>query len=181
MAVFTFLKKATPTTEVATALWAGVLDGPMTGGLAGSVSEENSLSHAAALDEAVYFLGFATDLTIHRVFERNGKREQALREAFLSHLRAYAVERRCSPCPVGDWLDDSNIWEIHSAGHDTGNALHHLSDRFDLYAAAMRRPSNRSLPVVGVLCALCDTLGISFVMLATSFFIAAPAGVITPA
>jgi hypothetical protein len=143
--MFAFFKPATPATEVANALWAQVLNSPMTRELAASASEDKSMPHSAALDEAVYFLGFAMDLTIHRVFERDATREQALREGFLEHLRAYATERRCPPCPSGDWLHDSDIWEIRSVGRDSGIALQHLSDRFDLYAAAMRRPPHRWL------------------------------------
>lgn len=169
--MFAFLKRATPVVDVGNALWAAVRDDPTTHQLAASLSEENSMPRAEALDEAVYFLSFATDLAIHRVFDSDARREHALRETFLDHLRGYAIERRCPPCPVGDWVGDSNIWEIHSPGRDDGDVLKNLSDRFDLYAAAMRRPPHRSLPVVGVFCAFCDTLAISFVMLATSFFI----------
>jgi hypothetical protein len=169
--MFAFLKRATPAVEVGKALWVTVRDGSTTRELAASLSEENSVSREAAFDEAVYFLSFATDLAIHTVFESDARRENALREAFLDHLRGYGIERHCPPCPAGDWVGDSNIWEIHSPGRDDGNVLQHLSDRFDLYAAAMRRPPHRSLPVVGVFCAFCDTLAISFVMLATSFFI----------
>ena len=169
--MFAFLKRATPATEVGDALWHGVLDGPMTHSLATSASKDNSLSHAEAFNEAVYFLSFATDLSIHRVFAGDARREHALREAFLDHVRDYATEGHCPPCPVGDWVADSNIWEIHARGPNHGDAVRHLSERFDLYAAAMRRPSHRSLPVVGIFCGFCGTIDISFVMLATSFFI----------
>jgi hypothetical protein len=145
--MFEFLKKgppATPAYEVATALWIhGVSDDPMMRGLAAAASEENSLSEAIVLDEAVYFMSFATDLTIHRVFKSDASVEHALREEFLDHVRGYARYQQCTPCPVGDWLADSNIWEIRSPGRDTGNPVQHLSDRFDLYAATMRRPSER--------------------------------------
>ena len=152
--MFEFLKKGPSATEVATALWIhGVSDDPMTRGLAAAASEENSLSEAIVLDEAVYFMSFATDLTIHRVFKSDASVEHALREEFLDHVRGYARYQQCTPCPVGHWLVDSNIWEIRSPGRDTGNPVQHLSDRFDLYAATMRRPSERgrSLPVVGIL------------------------------
>jgi hypothetical protein len=175
--MFEFLKKgpsATPAYEVATALWIhGVSDDPMTRGLAAAASEENSLSEAIVLDEAVYFMSFATDLTIHRVFKSDASVEHALREEFLDHVRGYARYQQITPCPVGDWLVDSNIWEIRSPGRDTGNPVQHLADRFDLYAATMRRPSERgrSLPVVGILCALCNTLDAVFMLTATEFFI----------
>jgi hypothetical protein len=172
--MFEFLKKgpsATPAYEVATALWIlGVSDGPMTRAIAEAASEENS---PIVFDEAVYFMSFATDLTIHRVFKSDASVEHALREEFLDHVRGYARYQQCTPCPVGDWLVDSNIWEIRSPGRDTGNPVQHLSDRFDLYAATMRRPSERgrSLPVVGILCALCNTLDAVFMLTATEFFI----------
>jgi hypothetical protein len=95
-----------------------------------------------------------------------------LRDCFLDRLRDYAVARRCTPCPIGDWVADSPNWHIHSPGRDTGDPLLHLDGRFDLYITAMRRPSQRVLPVVTVLAALCKTRNILiFTMLATSLFI----------
>jgi hypothetical protein len=176
--MFEFLKKnppATPAIEVANALWAveGVSNGPETRTLAEIASEGNSLSNTIVFDEAVYFMSFATDLTIHRVFKSDASLEHALREEFLDHVRGYARYQQCTPCPVGNWLADSNIWEIRSPGRDTGNPVQHLSDRFDLYAAAMPRASERgrSLPVVLVLCALCNTLDVAFVLAANQTFI----------
>jgi hypothetical protein len=162
---------ATPAKQVADAIWARVHDGEMTRDLAASASEHRSQSHAAAQDEAIYFLGFATDLTIHRVFQQQPTVESALRGSFLDRLRDYAIIRRCTPCPVGDWLLDSPTWQVHAPGRDTGDPLQHLSDRFELYVAAMRRPTQLFLPVVGVLCALCDTRDIIFATVTTKFFI----------
>ena len=104
--MFEFLKKGPSATEVATALWIhGVSDDPMTRGLAAAASEENSLSEAIVLDEAVYFMSFATDLTIHRVFKSDASVEHALREEFLDHVRGYARYQQCTPCPVGgSWI-----------------------------------------------------------------------------
>jgi hypothetical protein len=168
--MFEFLKKTTPAIEVANALWIhGVSDGSQTRALADMARKENSL----VFDEAVYFMSFATDLAIYRAFKSDARLEHALRKEFLDHVRGYAKYHKCTPCPVGDWLADSNIWEIQSPGHDTGNPLQHLSDRFDLYAAAMQRPSeqSQSLPVVLVLAALCDTRDIAFILPANSVFI----------
>jgi hypothetical protein len=123
------------------------------------------------LDEVVYFRGFATDLTIHRVFQHPSTTESALRESFLQRLRDYAIARGCTPCPVGDWLTDSPNWHPHSRGRDIGDPVQHLAERFDLYMAAMRRPTERVLPVVGALCGLCDTRDVSFALLATAAFV----------
>jgi hypothetical protein len=175
--MFTFFKKATPATpavEVANALWIhGVSDSPETRTLAAEASEGNSLSDTIVFDEAVYFMSFATDLTIHRVFKNDARLEHALRQEFLDHARGYARYQQCTPCPVGDWLADSNIWEIQSPGRETGNPVQHFLDRLILYAAAMERPweRGRSLPVVLVLCALCNMLDAVFVLAANEVFI----------
>jgi hypothetical protein len=168
--MFSFLKTATPAGQVADALWTEVRDGKMTRELAAAASEDGSPSDST-LDEIVYFRGFATDLTIHRVFQRPSAGEAALRGSFLQRVRDYAIVRRCTPCPAGNSLLDSADWQVHSPGSDTGDPLKHLSDRFDLYIAAMRRPAKHALPVVGVLCGLCDSRDISFVLLATSAFV----------
>jgi hypothetical protein len=168
--MFTLFTKVIPAADVADALWTEIRDGHMTRELAAAASEDRSHLNAA-LDEVVYFRGFATDLTIHRVFHQPSAGGSALRESFLQRLRDYAIARRCTPCPVGDWLADSADWQVHSPGRDTGDPLKHLSDRFDIYIAAVRRPSQHTLPVVGVLCGLCDTRDISFVLLATSAFV----------
>ena len=168
--MFTFFKAAAPAAELADALWTQVRDSDMTRELAAAASTESSHVETA-FDEVVYFRGFATDLTIHRVFQRPNADEAALRELFLQRLRDYAIARRCSPCPVGDWLADSSDWQVHLQGRDTGDPLKHLSDRFELYIGAMRRPAKHIVPVVGVLCGLCDTRDISFAMLATSAFV----------
>lgn len=165
-----FLKPAAPAVELADALWKEVRDGDATRQLAGTASEERS-QFEAAFDEIVYFRGFATDLTIHRVFQRPSVGESVLRELFLQRLRDYAISRRCTPCPVGEWQAENTIWHVQWPGRDTGNPLQHLSERFELYAGATRRPAERSLPVVTVLCGLCDTRGTSFVLPATSAFI----------
>ena len=168
--MFTFLKTATPAAEVADALWVEVRDGQITRELAAAASEDTAQSDVA-LDEVIYFRSFATDLTIHRVFQHQTALESALRDSFLQRLRDYAIARRCTPCPLGDWVADSPNWHIDRPGHDTGDPLQHLSDRFDLYVAAMRRPTERVLPVVGVLRGLCDARGVSFALLATSAFV----------
>ena len=168
--MFTFLKTAAPAEAVADALWTEVRDGDMTRELAAGASGDSARVDSA-LDEVVYFRGFATDLTIHRAFQRPSAGETTLRESFLQRLRDYAIARRCTPCPVGDWLAGSTDWQVNSPGLDTGDPLKHLSGRFDLYIAEMRRPATHALPVVGVLCGLCDTRDISFVLLATSAFV----------
>jgi hypothetical protein len=118
-------------------------------------------------------MGFATDLTIHRVFKSDPRLEHALREEFLDHVRGYARYQQCTPCPVEDWVaDNSNIWGIESPGRDTGDPALHFIDRLLLYAAAMERSWERSLPVAGVLCALCNKqFDIVFNMVATRVFI----------
>jgi hypothetical protein len=174
--MFEFLKKGPPVPayKVATALWAteGVSNGPMTRGLAAMASEGNSLPETVIFDEVVYFRSFTTDLTIHRVFKNDPSLEHALRQEFLDHVRGYARYQQCIPCPVGDWVGDSNIWEIQSPGRDTGNPVQHFMDRLLLYSAAMERSSERSLPVVGILCALCNQLDFVFNMSATECFAA---------
>jgi hypothetical protein len=177
--MFEFLKKgppATPAYEVANALWIhGVSDGPEVRMLAKLASEGNSLSETIVFDEAVYFMSFATDLTIHRVFKSDPRLEHALREEFLDHVRGYARYQQCMPCPVGDWLHaEGSIWEIHSPGRNTGDPALHFVDRLLLYAAAMERPwkEGRPMPLAGVLCALCNKqLSIVFNMAATRTFI----------
>ena len=176
--MFDFLKKgppATPAIEVANALWIhGVSpDSPDTRMLAELASEGNSLSETIVLDEAVYFMSFATDLTIHKVFQSDARLEHALREEFLDHVRGYARYQECTPCPVGDWLHaDSNPWEIHSPGRDTGNPVQHFLDRLFLYSAAMERSSERLLPVAGVFCSLCNNpFDAIFNLTATEVFI----------
>jgi len=164
--MFRLFEKATPVAEVADVLWTDVRDGQTTRGLASAASDS-----AAALDEVIYWRGFVTDLTIHRVLQHQSMVESALRDSFLQRLRDYAIARRCPPCPAGDWLADSPNWHVHSPGRDTGDPLQHLDHRFDLYIAAVRRPTDRFLPIVSVLCALCDTRDISFAMLATSAFV----------
>jgi hypothetical protein len=170
--MFTFLKTATPAAEVADALWTVVRDSELNRELAAVASEHRS-RFEEALDEVVYFRSFTTDLAIHRVFEHRTAEESALRESFLQRLRDYAIARRCAPCPDGDWLADIPIWHIHSPGRDTGDPLQHLSDRFDLYIAAMRRPrkAKGEPPVVGVLCGLCDARDIAFSTMATACFV----------
>jgi hypothetical protein len=168
--MFEFLKKTTPAIEVANALWIhGVSDGSQTRALADMARKENSL----VFDEAVYFMSFATDLAIYRAFKSDARLEHALRKEFLDHVRGYAKYHKCTPCPVGDWLADSNIWEIQSPGRETGNPVQHFLDRLILYAAAMERPweRGRSLPVVLVLCALCNMLDAVFVLAANEVFI----------
>jgi hypothetical protein len=172
--MFAFFQKATPAIEVANALWIhGVSDSPETRLLAETASEENSLSDTIIFDEAVYFMSFATDLAIHTVFKNDARRNHALRKEFLDHVRGYARYQQCTPCPVGDWLPDISFWEIKSPGRDTGNPVKHLSDRFDLYAEAMRRPSDesQSLPAVLVLSALCETRDIRFLLSANMAFV----------
>jgi hypothetical protein len=175
--MFEFLKKgppAMPAYEVATALWAieGVSNGPMTRQLAAWASEGNSLPETVLFDEAVYFMSFAADLTIHRVFKNDPSLEHALRQEFLDHVRGYARYQQCIPCPVGDWVGDSNIWEIQSPGRDTGDPAQHFIDRLLLYSAAMERSSERSLPVAGVFCGLCNNLDFVFNLSATECFAA---------
>src|SRR6266446_136292 len=99
--MFTLFSKATPAADVADALWTEVRDGDMTRELSAAASEDSSPLDAA-LDEVVYFRGFATDLTIHRVFQQPSAGGSAVRESFLQRLRDYAIARRCTPCPVGD-------------------------------------------------------------------------------
>ena len=50
--------------------------------------------------------------------------------------------------------------------------MQHFIDRLLLYSAAMERSSERSLPVVGILCALCNNLDIVFNLSATECFAA---------
>jgi hypothetical protein len=168
--MFTFFKRARPAQEIADVLWTEVRDGDMTREMAAAASEDRS-RFDLAVDEVVYFRSFAMDLTIHRVFQHDTAREAGLRESFLQRLRDYAIARRCAPCPVGDWITDSPNWHILSPGRDVGDPLQHLSDRFDLYLSAMQRPTDRFLPVVCVLCGLCDAHNISFMMLGTSCFV----------
>ena len=175
--MFEFFTKgppATPAYEVASVLWIHcVSDDPMTRWLAAEASEGNSLPETVVFDEAVYFMSFATDLTIHRVFKNDPSLEHTLRQEFLDHVRGYAKYQQCTPCPVGDWVGDSNIWEIRSPGRDTGNPVQHFLDRLLLYAAAMERPweQGRSMPVVFVFCALCNNLDIVFNLSATKCFV----------
>ena len=101
--MFDFLQKgppATPAYEVANALWIHFVspESSATRMLAEAASEANSLSERIVLDEAVYFMGFATDVTIHRVFKNDARLEHALREEFLDHVRGYARYQQCKPC-----------------------------------------------------------------------------------
>jgi hypothetical protein len=119
-------------------------------------------------------MGFATDVTIHRVFKNDARLEHALREEFLDHVRGYARYQQCKPCPIRYWRADSNICELQSPGRDTGGdpALHFV-DRLLLYAAAMEPcEQGKAHPVALVLSELCNTLDISFVMAASAIFIA---------
>jgi hypothetical protein len=169
--MFKFLKAATPAAQVADALWVEVRDGQMTRVLAGAASEESAPSDAV-LDEVIYFRSFVIDLTIHRVFQQQIALESALRDSFGQRLSDYAIARRCTPCPIGDWLfDNSARWEIHGPGRDAGDPLKHLSDRFDLYIAAMRRPTKLILPVVGVIAGLCRTWDMAFTLVASKAFV----------
>lgn len=169
--MFAFFKKALPTAEVANELWGGISGNHRVPELATSVLETTAQPDAAALGEIIYFLGFATDLTIHKVFQHQPGLEAGLHDSFLDRLRDYAIARHCTPCPIGDWVGDSPNWFIHSAGHDAGDPIQHLEQRFDLYRAAMRRPTHTVLPVIIVLAALCGARDILiFDMEATSLF-----------
>ena len=166
-----FFKKALPAAEVAKELWGRISGNHRVPELAASALETTAQPDAAALGEIIYFLGFATDLTIHQVFEHQPALEAALRDSFLDRLRDYAVARHCTPCPIGDWVGDSPNWHIHSSGRDAGDPIQHLEQRFDLYRAAMRRPTQTVLPVIIVLAALCGARDILiFDMEATSLF-----------
>ena len=108
--MFTFLQRATPAAKVADVLWTDVRDGHTTRGLVSAASDPGT-----ALDEVIYWRGFATDVTIHRVFQHQSVVESALRDSFLQRLRDYAIARGCTPCPVGDWLADSPNWHVPRA------------------------------------------------------------------
>lgn len=166
-----FFKKALPAAEVVNELWGRISGNHRVPELAASALETTAPPDAAAIGEIIYFLGFATDLTIHQVFQHQPALEAALHDSFLGRLRDYAVTRQCTPCPIGDWVGDSPNWHIHSPGPDTGDPIHHLEQRFDLYRAAMRRPTQTVLPVIIVLAALCRARDILiFDMEATSLF-----------
>ena len=97
--MFDFLQKgppATPAYEVANELWIHFVSPESSAPrmLVATASKVNSLSEAVVLDEAVYFMGFATDGTIHRVFKDDARLEHALREEFLDHVRGYARYRQ---------------------------------------------------------------------------------------
>jgi hypothetical protein len=169
--MFAFLKKAKPATEVANELWGGISGNHRVRELAASALETTARPNAAAIGEIIYFLGFATDLTIHRVFQHQPALEAALRDSFLDRLRDYAVAQQCTPCPIGDWVGDSPNWFIRLSSRDAGDPIQHLDQRFDLYKAAMRRPTQTVLPVIIVLAALCRARDILiFDMEATSLF-----------
>ncbi|HJZ65501.1 MAG TPA: hypothetical protein VKD70_14350 [Candidatus Acidoferrum sp.] len=169
--MFAFFKKAMPAAEVANELWGGISGNHRVLELAASALEATARPDAAALGEIIYFLGFATDLTIHRVFQHQPALEAALRDSFLDRLRDYAVARQCTPCPIGDWVGDSPNWFIRSPGRDAGDPIQHLDQRFDLYRVATRRPTQTVLPVIIVLAALCRARDIViFDMEATSLF-----------
>src|SRR6266852_9230634 len=104
--MFKFLKRPMPAAEIADGLWDGVSGSKRARELAASASEDASRPDPAVLDEIIYFLGFATDLIIHRVFQHQSALESALRDSFLDRLRDYAVARGCTPCPIGDWVAD---------------------------------------------------------------------------
>ena len=94
-----------------------------------------------------------------------------MRDSFLDRLRDYAVTQQCTPCPIGDWVGDSPNWFIRLSSRDAGDPIQHLDQRFDLYKAAMRRPTQTVLPVIIVLAALCRARDILiFDMEATSLF-----------
>ena len=169
--MFAFFKKAMPAAEVANELWGGISGNHRVPELAASALETTAQPDAAALGEIIYFLGFATGLTIHQVFQHQPALEAALRDSFLDRLREYAVARDCTPCPIGHWVGDSPNWHIRSSGRDAGDPIQHLDQRFDLYKAAMRRPTQTVLPVIIVLAALCRARDILiFDMEATSLF-----------
>src|SRR5262249_43250594 len=148
--MFAFFKKGMPAAEVASELWGGISGNHRVRELAASALETTAQPDAAAL-EIIYFLSFATDLSIHRVFQHKPALEAALRDSFLDRPRDYAVARQCTPCPIGGWVGDSSNWFIHSPGRDLGDPIQHLDERFDLYREAMRRPTRTVLPVIIVL------------------------------
>jgi hypothetical protein len=169
--MFALFKKARPAAEVANELWGGISGNDRVPALAASASETTAQPDAAALGEIIYFLSFATDLTIHQVFQHHPAQEAVLRDSFLDRSRDYAVARHCTPCPIGHWVGDSPNWFIHSLGRDAGDPIQHLDQRFDLYRAAMGRPTQTVLPVIIVLAALCRARDILiFDMEATSLF-----------
>jgi len=169
--MFAFFKKAMPAAEVANELWGGISGNHRVRELAASALETTARPDAAALGEIIYFLGFATDLTIYQVFQDQPALEAALRHSFLDRLRDYAVARHCTPCPIGDWVGDSPNWFIRSPGRDAGDPIQHLDQRFDLYRVATRRPTQTVLPVIIVLAALSGARDILiFDMEATSLF-----------
>jgi len=166
--MFAFFKKGMPAARVASELWGGISGNHRVRELAASAT--TAQPDAAAL-EIIYFLSFATDLSIHRVFQQKPALEAVLRDSFLDRPRDYAVARQCTPCPIGDWIGNSPNWFIHSLGRDLGDPIQHLDERFDLYRAAMRRPTQTVLPVIIVLAALCRARDIFiFDMEATSLF-----------
>ena len=166
-----FFKKPMPAAEVAKELWGGISGNHRVPELAASALETTAQPDAAALGEIIYFLGFATDLTIQQVFQHQPALEAALRDSFLDRLHDYAVAQQCTPCPIGDWVGDSPNWFIHSSGRDAGDPIQHLDQRFDLYRAAMGRPTQTVLPAIIVLAALCRARDVLiFDMEATSLF-----------
>ena len=121
--MFAFFKKAMPAAEVANELWGGISGNHRVPELAASALETTARPDAAALGEIIYFLSFATDLAIQKVFQQKPALEAALRDSFLDRPRNYAVARQCTPCPIGDWIGNSPNWSIHSPGRNLGDPI----------------------------------------------------------
>jgi hypothetical protein len=124
------------------------------------------------LEETLFFICFATDLSIHKVLTSE-QSKSALRGAFYPYIFDFAVERHCKRPPLGKWQDGSNFWEPHTPQCESDDVSLIVLERFQLYSEAMTRPwgKGKSSPVALMLAGLCHTRDLSFVLPANMLFV----------
>src|SRR5260370_41844926 len=88
----------------------------------------------------LYFMGFATDFTFGSSLKEPIR--TAARDAFAVRLRRYALKKRCTPLPPGEWAGIGRTWTWTRTGPPivgVGNPLANLDARFALYAETLQK------------------------------------------
>jgi hypothetical protein len=163
-------REAKSVENIANSLWIGVSNWPKEKGEAFKRKFDNKflMKISDVFDEISFFLGYATDFGIKTCLIDKHAMRRAIRDKFANHLNNFALQRRCKPLPLGDWVDDSLFWSPQKQKHiETEHPVDNLKNRFSLYDKSIQRqkeafPSQCTAQLLGVLCGNCEADFIGF-------------------
>jgi hypothetical protein len=138
---------------------------------------QTTLSASDFRNEMIYLLAFIDDSAFCIGLDEAAPIIQnAVRDAYATHLRRFAKQTACKPMPEGEWIGDSMTY-LTSGEYPqpsiNNDPIRNLNDRFELFGEALQRGGeNRGAGecLCKVFAGFCGTLNASWVVELSIFF-----------